>query len=72
MTGAKMTGADIIRIALDNLTIAVQENSYGDINGEVIQSFGELYSAIGVYAMEMELLKKENDILRKLLVEKFS
>jgi len=66
-----MTGADNIRIALDNLTMAVQENSYGGLGIEVIQSFGELYSAIGIYAMEMESLKKENAMLRKMLVEKF-
>lgn len=66
-----MTGADNIRIALDNLTIGVQENSYGDISGEVIQLFGELYSAIGVYAAEMDSLKKENAMLKKMLVEKF-
>ena len=66
-----MERADNVRIALDHLTAAIQNDFYGDVSTDMLQSLGELYSAIGAYAMEMDSLKKENAILRKILVEKF-
>ena len=66
-----MERADNVRIALDNLASTVQENNYGDISYEILQGFVKLYSAVAIYELEVDGIKRENAMLRKMLVEKF-
>ena len=67
-----MERAENIRNALEQLTHSLHDDNYGDFGANTIYWMGEVYSAVSVYETEVSYIKKENEVLRKLLVEKFS